>query len=156
MFQKLLTGYLTLALAVGQSLCCCSVPLHAAAETSHGAGKAAAAKRPARSADDRCCCRSESDTGECDKASRSPGAHSPNEQHKCPCRDNSAKEGPAAPGTVTPTALNPASERPQWLCSVVAILQPVAINATSFSARALDSIYPSATEILRAFHILRC
>ena len=152
MIHKLLAGYLTLALVIGQSLCCCS-SLDAAPAPVRSASSRVTSEQAERRSEDACCCKGQADTPECDPASDS---RAPDHGHKCPCRDYLGKAGPAAPITAVVVAISAAFDLPDALPYSVAALQPDAIDASRLSGCALDSIYASGTEILRAFHILRC
>ena len=157
MIHKLLTGYLTLALVMGQSLCCCNVTLHASTAASKSASSPAAAADKQSATDHACCCKSTSTKPECDQPSGSPGADDPGHQHKCPCRGEPIKAGPAAAqAPIVQSALGTGNEFAHYVAPHVDSLQSVAIGAAGFSQRALDSVYPSGIAILRAFHILRC
>ena len=157
MIHKLLTGYLTLALVMGQSLCCCSVTLYASTAAPKSASSPAAAEDKQSATDHACCCKRTSTKPECEQPSGSPGADDPDHQHKCPCRGDSVKAGPAAAqAPVVQSAPGTGHEFAHYLAPHVATLQSVAVDAAGFSQRALDSVYPSGIAMLRAFHVLRC
>lgn len=157
MIHKLLTGYLTLALVMGQSLCCCSVTPHASTAAPKSASSPAAAEDKQSATDHACCCKSTSTKPECEKPSGSPGADDPDDQHKCPCRGDSTNAGPAAAqAPVVQSALGPGHALTHYVASHVDTLHSVAVDAAGFSQRALESVYPTGIAMLRAFHVLRC